>query len=274
MLDVVRRSVTIALALLVAVIASTPASAQVVTDEKEEGAWEFYIAPYAWFVSIEGTAGATDPVGGISELPIDLPFKDLSTALDFVFSVFATAKKDRWSFSGELTHVELSNSREVTLPGPGDNRANVGVELTMDEYELLAGYQMNEVRKRVFDVIFGLRFLSHDVKVRGDSDAPTELNLDLGDTWVDPFVGVRYYGPVSPHWFVVARGDVGGFGVGSFSAFRFNGGIGYLFKRLVDVSFQYKILKMDYRNNEVGSPDYYAWDAVEHGPALTLGFRF
>ena len=103
---------------------------------------------------------------------------------------------------------------------------------------------------------------------------PVGLDVNVGDDWVDPFVGLLYYGPINDKWSLLVRGDIGGFGVGSDLARRFNVGVTYKITRNWEAAFMYKILDMDYENHSETSLDYYKWDGTESGLLLGVGYHF
>ncbi len=41
------------------------------------------------------------------------------------------------------------------------------------------------------------------------------LLLDVSKNWIDPLIGGRYLWRFADGWNIIARGDIGGFGVGS-----------------------------------------------------------
>ena len=103
---------------------------------------------------------------------------------------------------------------------------------------------------------------------------PVGLDVNVGDDWVDPFVGLLYYGPINDKWSLLVRGDIGGFGVGSDLARRFNAGVTYKFARNWELAFMYKTLNVDYENRKTTDLDYYKWDGTESGLLLGVGYHF
>ena len=96
--------------------------------------------------------------------------------------------------------------------------------------------------------------------------------LDLGDSWVDPVVGGRLVQDLAEDWFLTARGDLGGFGVGSDFSWNVQGGVGYEVSNSFSLVLQYKALDVDFQNDEAGS-DFLSYDTTTHGPLLGFVFR-
>jgi hypothetical protein len=89
---------------------------------------------------------------------------------------------------------------------------------------------------------------------------------------VDPLVGGRIILPIGKRWSFYARGDVGGFGVGS--DLSWNATVAFSVKATEHVSFQfgYRALDIDYEDGE-GS-DKFAFDAMLAGPGGAVTFHF
>jgi len=101
----------------------------------------------------------------------------------------------------------------------------------------------------------------------------TPAALDLGDSWIDPVVGGRLVQDLTDAWFLILRGDVGGFGVGSSFSWNALGGIGYEVSSLFSVVAQYRALGVDFENDESGF-DFLSYDTTTHGPLIGFVFRF
>ena len=76
-------------------------------------------------------------------------------------------------------------------------------------------------------------------------------------------------------WFVVGRGDIGGFGVASDFSWEALGGIGYEVKDWFALSVQYLALGVDYDNGAApGAADFFSYNTIAHGPRLGFIFKF
>lgn len=173
------------------------ASAQ--AQDSSGGTWEFSVTPYLWLASIGGDAGAGDV--DLPELNPDYSFFALEN-LDLAGFISAEASRGRWSVLADAFYVSYSDryrlgplTAQAKVSGGAVEVSGVYRPATMDHVGLIAG----------------LRTISLEL----------DLALDPGpaarerDTWVDPLVGVRFNYPLGARWELVARGDVGGFGIGS-----------------------------------------------------------
>ncbi len=145
----------------------------------------------------------------------------------------------------------------------------VDIEVNQVVVEALLGRRF-EGPARQIDVFAGIRYwnLDLDVELVG-----TPAALDLGDGWVDPVVGGRLVQELSDTWFLTARGDVGGFGLGSSFSWNVQGGVGYEVSGLFSLVAQYRALAVDFENDEAGL-DFLSYDTTTHGPVIGFVFSF
>ncbi len=108
------------------------------------------------------------------------------------------------------------------------------------------------IEKRVFDVL--------------------EKNLNRSfarcDDWWDPYVGLRARLNFTPSFYLVARGDIGGFGVGSDLMWQAEGAFGVQLTRSIYAEAGYRALSFDYEGNG------FTFDAIMHGAQVTVGMQF
>ena len=95
---------------------------------------------------------------------------------------------------------------------------------------------------------------------------PTQVSGSEG--WVDPFVGFRARYNFTEHVFATARGDIGGFGVGSKLSWQAFGAMGYQFDKHWASELGYLYLSEDYHNGG------FVYDAAMKGAYLGLTYTF
>ena len=123
----------------------------------------------------------------------------------------------------------------------------------------------------VEDALDALRGEARSSVNRAVSDALTSaVTQDIEETqeWVDPYVGARAHWGFQGPWYVVGRGDIGGFGVGSDLTWQVYGGLGCQLARYASVELGYRHLDVDY------SDDQFAADIAYSGPMLGARFMF
>lgn len=98
----------------------------------------------------------------------------------------------------------------------------------------------------------------------------TNLNRSFSrdDDWWDPYVGVRARLNFTPAFYLTARGDIGGFGVGSDLMWQAEGAFGVQLTRSIHAEAGYRALSFDYEG------DGLTFDAIMHGAQVTVGITF
>jgi hypothetical protein len=88
------------------------------------------------------------------------------------------------------------------------------------------------------------------------------------DYWFDPYVGLRGRYNISKAFYTSARGELGGFGVGSDLMWQVEGVIGCNITRNIFSEVGYRALSFCYEN------DGLKFDTITHGPQITTGIKF
>lgn len=98
----------------------------------------------------------------------------------------------------------------------------------------------------------------------------TTLNqsVALDYAWWDPYVGVRVRYNVTPAIYLQARGDIGGFGVGSDLMWQLEGAMGFQLTHRIFAELGYRALSFDY------SSGGFTYDVITHGAQVTVGMDF
>lgn len=237
------------------------------TGKKSEGNWQFNLAPfYLWAVNLEGdlTTGANRlPLPVPVTVPVDVPFDDVFDALETAFIVhFEGIHRSNWGFLVDANYLDLGGD----FTNPQGFGLRVDMELTLVE---AAGVYRVPKEAHNFDVLFGARYYGLDPEVslqRGTSIA------DKSQDWTDPFIGGRWIWNFAECWKLIARGDIGGFGVGSDFAWQAAGMIEWQPFEHVSFLAGYRALDVDYEDG-IGR-DYFRLDATIHGPLLGVNFKW
>jgi hypothetical protein len=178
-----------------------PASAARAAD------WEWMITPYLWAsgVSLDLTANDEPVIGS------DVTFSDLLDKTDFAGEVHFEGRRGKAGFFADALYTSLSEG--VTTPAnpplPGGTR--VESELDMGLYEGGGFYRLIAGDGRALDLLFGARLLDleleNDVALPSPSTATT--TLDLSESLLDGFAGLRYGHALGKRWDFVIRADAG-----------------------------------------------------------------
>jgi hypothetical protein len=96
------------------------------------------------------------------------------------------------------------------------------------------------------------------------------LNQDvsLTEDWWDPYVGLRARYNFTPAIYLIGRGDIGGFGIGSDLMWQAEGALGFQLTRSIYTELGYRALSFNYDKNG------FLNDTIMHGAQVTLGVMF
>ena len=213
-------------------------------DESETG-WKWRWAPiYLWVIQLEGDASAGPP----DNLAIDIDLSDVFDAVEgaFIFN-FQGIKNNRWGFLVDLNWIDISGKQ---------GRLNVDFEYIQAEVN---GFYRVPTERGAIDWLFGVRYYSHDFKLR-----PTSVSAN--EEWADPLIGVRWSMPFADNWNLLLRGDVGGFGVGSDIAWQARAIVDWQPWKHASIDTGFRVMAIDY---ETGSgSDQYKYEGTTWGPVI------
>lgn len=252
------------------------------------------LTPYAWLTGFTGDAGAK----GVT-FDVDLSFGDVLDTSDTVFGLMGAIdlEVNRFVFqlNGAYSSAEASGGRNRANSGPLGGNVEVSVEgmakIQSAWFEALGGYRFVEHRfgerqENAFslDGFVGARItaleLDQTVTAAATITLPngtvltggTAREVNGSQEWVEPFVGLRTGLTFGEHWELIARADVGGFGV-SDSDFSWQVLVGGGYRWRFDgwslgLFGGYRALAQDYYDGE------FRWDMITHGPILGLSVRW
>ena len=213
-----------------------PVASPPIKSEPTE-AWQFAITPYAWLAGADGTIGREGTV-------IDLPFKvndlvDDSSAIGAMLAL--EARKGRWGIHLDSVWVNVDVSASTSGAFLG------GLDVDMDIFRIspMLSYALTEGDTRV-DLLAGLQYFDADVELGFDVGAPSDFDTDF----VDPMIGLSVHHRISDRWSIFARGDIGGFDVGSELTWQIFGAIGYRIGTDDTLFAGYRHLDLDYQSGD------------------------
>lgn len=88
------------------------------------------------------------------------------------------------------------------------------------------------------------------------------------DDWFDPYIGLHGRYNLSDKFYLTAKGDIGGFGVGSDLSWTAEAALGCQLSPRVSSEVGYRAYGVDYEK------DGLLMDTITHGPQVTLGINF
>ena len=239
------RSRFLLLAMLVAVAAAAPVSAQDQSDK-----WQFQIAPlYLWAVNVDGTMTVRD----ILDNDFSVDFNDAISNLETAFTVHFEARKGRWGLLADASYLKFSGTQDIDTPG---QTAEIEVENLL--LEGAAGYEFSDQ----WWVIAGVRYFELDPDITFAIRPPIEPS----ESWTDFFAGVIWRPQLGKRWKFSGRFDIGA--GGSDLVWNASALVDYRLGKWAAVFFGYRHLDYDYKNQNTGIK----YDVSMSGPMAA--FRF
>lgn len=223
----------------------------------DTGQWRQSVFLYGMGAAIDGEAS----VGPLT-VPVDLSISDLFDSLDFGAMAAYRVENDTWSFSADVTYMDLGWSQST-------EQGRAEASLSTDQLVI-----MGTVGRRLtpnLEALFSLSYfnVSGDLELRVLNQV---LSVGRSAEWIDPLVGLEYRVPFGGKWTFSLRGDIGGFGVGSDLTLH---GWAKLVRQNTDRFswyFGYRYIAYDY---ETGSgANYQRYDLQQHGPGIGIALSF
>ncbi len=234
---------------------------QQVAAQSNSSEWEYAIAPYLWAAVMDGTITIAD-----QEQDVDVPFSDIVDNLDLAFMGHFFMRNERWIVSSDLIFVDLEHKQNFTGEG-GVVQGAVTAGMDMTLFEVVGGYRVSPA----VALFAGARWVDMGTSLRYSGDVVGE-DADVSKSWIDPLVGVHLYSPLSEKWYLAARGDIGGFGIGSELTWQAYADIGFKVSHVTSLILGYHALDMDYEDGS--GIHYFDLDLMVSGPQLGVVFTF
>jgi hypothetical protein len=203
--------------------------------------WHLSVSPYLWFPGVHGTVGAFGR---------DVGFKASATDLlsHFRFGIMgiAEARRNRLLTSLDLMYMRLGEDNALPFPGLGATSANLTANLFILTPKV--GLRLINQEKLKADFLTGIRYW-HFGENLNFSPSALGLNFSKSQNWVDPLVGGRMEGALSPKAVMTIAGDVGGWGTGSQLEYQVAGLLGYKIKPAMTLQAGYRYMYFDYQKS-------------------------
>lgn len=233
-------------------------------EEPAPAGWSLDLASYGWLAATTGTVGVATVRANV-----DNSFLDTLNQTDSILPFMARGelRNGRLGLFVDGIYMRLGFEDVRVI---GRVTANVTSELSIVEFG--AALQLAEGRLGgeggwALDALGAGRWTRLRNEVGFSGGRGTSASVD----WVDPVVGLRLRGRLSPRWDVALRGDIGGFGAGTNFAWQAAATFGYrfdLFGREATAAIGYRALSQDYESARLN------WNMTLHGPVLGLSLRF
>jgi opacity protein-like surface antigen len=258
--------------------------------------WKFRLIPYAWLPAVKGSV----TVLGMKQ-PIRLSLSDLFRLvdeLDVVVPFQFEARHGRWKVWLDVQYIKMhdrlrqSVTKQVGLAMvTADVTVNVDMRMLLTEfgvdYELFTlPLGQGPAPMLRFDVRAGGRY----VYMKGEAGIAAQVGVQIGPgdvrspiggfgrdsggsrSWLEPLLGVGVTLDVNERLKLMARGDIGGFGIGSDLTWQVVAGVEYKLCDWASVFAGYRLLDIDFTEGHGQSK--FAFDVQMRGPYLAMIFCF
>jgi hypothetical protein len=233
----------------------TPNAEQIVTDD----GWTFTLAPYFWAAGINGDIAQF----GLPQVSVDANFDDIWNNLDFAAMMIGEARKDRYSFFGDIIYVKLG-AESATPRGELADTASVTSSTFAGTFG--GGYTLFQTDVGHLDVVGAGRIWNVDTEISFSGRFLDGVSRSDSATWVDGLVGLRGDYSFTPKVYFTGWGLVGAGGADL--DWDVAGAIGYKFNDWFSAVAGYRALGVDYND------DGFEFNVVQSGPIFGAVFKF
>lgn len=195
----------------------------------------------------------------------DMSFSDLLDHLEFGGMGAYRWDSDPWALQVDVQYVQLEAHDTLTV---GPLSFQNSAELDQAIIEVSGGYQISER----LELTFGARYWDYDVSLVVHDSLGNLRRANQQESWIDPFVGLHLRAPIGEHWSFAARGDVGGFGIGSDLAWHATALFSWHATPSLNVLFGYRLYDVDYETGAGFSR--FGLDQRQSGPGIGMAFTF
>ena len=242
-----------------------------VQSQMKEKIWEFEIMPYLFLPDVDATVSIGPFSDHVSKSVGDL-LPDLNAAIMLRTEIW----RKRFGFIFDGIYMNIGSQ---TFTSPPLNLPLLNTDVKMGLLNFLFTYRVfnhtfSDNKKYplrlVFEPQLGLRWNILDTQFT----LLDTFSNDGSTQWVDPLMGANIEFFITRGFSIVARGDVGGFGVpgGSEINWTFDTFLSYRFHKIFGLFAGYKVCEIDYKKDStIGQKEF---DVFFHGPLIGVLFFF
>jgi len=248
--------------LLIGILLVLSASNAYAQSEVPDKKWGFLIEPYLLIPNMSGAIG----IGNLPVAEVDANPGDIFSKLHFGGMLYLEAHNELWAITSDLLYMDLQQDiRPGILISSGTASAKQLAWEFAGLYRLLPFLEAG-IGGRLNNIQAGL-----DINRKELGGGTTPLSAEMSETWFDPIIIIRVTDDINNKWLFQFRGDLGGFGIGSYFSWQTQAFAGYRFFPWFQLEAGYRILGMNY--DKGSGENRFRYDMNIFGPVIKLGFN-
>lgn len=225
--------------------------------------WSYYAEPYVMFPNMKGSTA----LGNLPELSVFVEPDQIFSNLKMGAMLYFEASNEKWNINSDLLYMDLGQAvKGNALINNGEASAKqlgwevAGLYKVKPWLEVGVGGLLNSIK------------VGMDINRNNVGGGTTNIKKETSETWFDPMLIAVFKNTPGKKFVYTARGEIGGFGVGSEFSWQLQAYAGYRFSELFQIQGGYRIISLDY---ETGSgSDYFLYNMDTFGPVIKFGFHF
>lgn len=232
------------------------------SDPVSQSDWHITWVPvYLWLSGVNGDFGVLGKT-----IPIKANFSDVFDKLNIGYMTAVDVRRKNVGLFADFQYVDLASDEISTPFGVLYSSAHTDAQQYIVEPEIYT--RAIDSPKGSVDVLAGIRYwhLRNTLDLR--PGILPAFSATTSNDWVDPILGARFQVNLKKGWFVMVKGDGGGFDAGSHDTWQIYAGGGKEFRQRYSLFLGYRRLSVDYRNGG------FVYDINMNGMLLGFGIRF
>ncbi len=247
---------------------------KIIIDNPQTNEWKFKLEPNVLMPQLTGNVGAGEfnvPNLGLYQpgLHVEQSPSEFLKRLKIGSMIAIEAHNDNWAINGDFSYFVLEQK-----VGNHSILKDAKINVTQFFGDVTAFRRLTPW----LEVGLGANVISANTKIDADiynvqsqDNSIYNLYVNKSRNWVDPMVAARIANKPDARFLYMARGDIGGFGVGSKLAWQTIAQVGYRFNKTIYGIVGYRYISIDYLKGS--GLDRYKYDIHISGPMLKIGFN-
>jgi len=217
--------------------------------DRKENKWSLDLSLYGMGAAMSGDVTVKGIPAGV-----DLDFDKIWDNLDSAGMGTVRIGYGKWALNTDVIYMGLEGSK-----------GSLDVELDQWMVEPTVSFRPSPV----FELLAGARYNNMSAEISG---GPFGLNPSGTQDWWDPIVGAVVNLPLTERLSINARGDVGGFGVGSDLTWQAFPYLSWQFAQWGSIQAGYRWMYIDYEDGS--GTGKFSYDMLIQGPQLGFTLSF